>query len=86
MPCVAALVADRDAVDCWRRHLRRVVWRPRQHASRRQSAEHNPTPFGSPTNPPNPTPTPTSPVPEPATLMLLGTGLAFLARKRVKRA
>jgi hypothetical protein len=45
----------------------------------------NPTPFGSPTNPPNPTPTPTSPVPEPATLMLLGTGLAFLARKRIKR-
>lgn len=45
----------------------------------------NPTPFGTPTNPPTPTPTPTSPVPEPATLMLLGTGLAFLARKRVKR-
>jgi hypothetical protein len=45
----------------------------------------NPTPFGTPTTPPGPTPTPTSPVPEPATLMLLGTGLAFLARKRVKR-
>jgi hypothetical protein len=45
-----------------------------------------PTPFGTPTNPPGPTPTPTAPVPEPATLMLLGTGLALVARKTFKRA
>jgi hypothetical protein len=44
----------------------------------------NPTPFGTPTVPPLSTP-PTSPVPEPATLMLLGAGLAVLARKQFTR-